>query len=78
MLIKNRNENFEGLITKNKHHAKIEIETSYFPKSLNKFFFFDGEKIQELSNFENKELKEMLESVLKLDIYDFKNFIKKI
>ncbi|WP_024791013.1 MULTISPECIES: AAA family ATPase [unclassified Lebetimonas] len=110
------NENFEGLITKNKHHAKIEIETdefkiirefnndekltliieneqffdleaeeiieSYFPKSLNKFFFFDGEKIQELSNFENEEFKKMLESVLKLDIYDqtiqdLKNLLKK-
>ena len=98
------NENFEGLITKNKRNAKIEIETdefkiirefnndekltliiedeqffdleaeeiieSYFPKSLNKFFFFDGEKIQEIANFENKEFKKMLESVLKLDIYD--------
>jgi DNA sulfur modification protein DndD len=100
----NGNENFEGLITKNKHYAKIEIETdefkiirefkndeklilikedekffdleaqdiieNYFPKSLNKFFFFDGEKIQEIANFENEEFKNMLESVLKLDIYD--------
>ena len=47
-----------------------EIIESIFPKSLNKFFFFDGEKIQEIANFENKEFKKMLESVLKLDIYD--------
>jgi len=47
-----------------------EIIESVFPKSLNKFFFFDGEKIQEIANFENKEFKKMLESVLKLDIYD--------
>ena len=110
------NKNFEGLITKNKHYAKIEIETdefkiirefnndekltliiedeqffdleaeeiieSYFPKSLNRFFFFDGEKIQEIANFENEEFKKMLESVLKLDIYDqtiqdLKNILKK-
>jgi DNA sulfur modification protein DndD len=110
------NKNFEGLITKNKHYAKIEIETdefkiirefnndekltliiedeqffdleaqeiieSYFPKSLNRFFFFDGEKIQEIANFENEEFKKMLESVLKLDIYDqtiqdLKNLLKK-
>ncbi len=98
------NENYEGLITKNKNYGKIEIETdefkiirefkndekltlikddekffdleadeiieSFFPKSLNKFFFFDGEKIQEIANFENEEFKKMLESVLKLDIYD--------
>jgi DNA sulfur modification protein DndD len=98
------NENFEGLITKNKLYGKIEIETdefkiirkfnndekltlikddetfydleaqelieSYFPKSLNSFFFFDGEKIQEIANFENEEFKKMLEAVLKLDIYD--------
>ena len=97
------NENFEGLITKNKDFAKIEIETNefkiirtfpqdelvlikddekyfgneaqeiinqFFPENLNKFFFFDGEKVQEIANFENEEFKEMLENVLKLDIYD--------
>jgi len=98
------NENFEGLITKNKNFGKIEIETDelkiirkfkndekltlikdneiyfdleaeeiiedFFPKSLNRFFFFDGEKIQEIANFENEEFKKMLEAVLKLDIYD--------
>ena len=47
-----------------------EIIESFFPKSLNKFFFFDGEKIQEIANFENEEFKKMLEAVLKLDIYD--------
>jgi DNA sulfur modification protein DndD len=47
-----------------------ELIESYFPKSLNKFFFFDGEKIQEIANFENEEFKKMLEAVLKLDIYD--------
>jgi DNA sulfur modification protein DndD len=95
---------FEGLISKNKKYAKIEIETdkftiirefkeddsltlikddekfydleaedlieTIFPKSLNKFFFFDGEKIQEIANFENEEFKKMLEAVLRLDIYD--------
>ena len=98
------NENFEGLITKNKNFGKIEIKTDefkiirefkndeklilikdnethfdleveeiiedFFPKSLNRFFFFDGEKIQEIANFENEEFKKMLEAVLKLDIYD--------
>ena len=98
------NENYEGLITKNKNYGRIEIETdefkiirefkndekltlikddekffdleadeiieSFFPKSLNKFFFFDGEKIQEIANFENEEFKKMLEAVLRLDIYD--------
>ena len=97
------NENFEGLISKNKNNAKIEIETDkfkiirkfpedevilikdeeeyfgleaqeiinqVFPENLNNFFFFDGEKIQEIANFENEEFKEMLENVLKLDIYD--------
>jgi DNA sulfur modification protein DndD len=99
------NENFEGLITKNKNYGKIEIETNefkiirefnakneklifikddenfydleaeeiietIFSKSLNKFLFFDGEKIQEIANFENEEFKKMLESILKLNIYD--------
>jgi len=47
-----------------------EIIETFFPKNLNKFFFFDGEKIQEIANFENEEFKKMLEAVLKLDIYD--------
>ena len=47
-----------------------EIIETFFPKSLNRFFFFDGEKIQEIANFENEEFKKMLEAVLKLEIYD--------
>jgi len=47
-----------------------DIIESFFPSGLNRFFFFDAEKIQEIADFENEEFKKMLEAVLKLNIYD--------
>jgi len=35
-----------------------------------RFFFFDGEKIQTISDFSHAEFTQMLEDVLELDIYD--------
>lgn len=51
--------------------------------TLAKFFFFDGEKIQTISDFSKDEFRQMLEDVLELDIYDqlildANNLIKKI
>jgi len=35
-----------------------------------RFFFFDGEKIQTISDFSHQEFTKMLEDILELDIYD--------
>ena len=37
---------------------------------LAKFFFFDGEKVQDIANFSNDDFRKMLENVLELDIFD--------
>lgn len=38
--------------------------------TLAKFFFFDGEKVQNIANFSNDDFKKMLEDVLELNVYD--------
>ena len=43
---------------------------SIISPSLAKFFFFDGEKVQDIANFSNDEFRLMLEDVLELNVYD--------
>ncbi|BAF70786.1 AAA family ATPase [Nitratiruptor sp. SB155-2] len=47
-----------------------DIINSKISPYMQKFFFFDGEKIQTIADFSHDEFKQMLEDVLDLNIYD--------
>lgn len=63
--------------------AQDFINTKFINQNLVNFFLFDGEKVQDISNFSDKEFSLMLESVFKelkvldLTIYDMKNLKRK-
>lgn len=61
--------NMQDNSTLNDEVAQDFINSIISP-SLAKFFFFDGEKVQNIANFSNDEFRLMLEDVLELNVYD--------
>lgn len=61
--------NIDGELIAEDEEAQDIINSKISP-TLAKFFFFDGEKIQQIADFSHNEFTKMLEDVLELDIYD--------